>query len=373
MEIRERVEGWIKKRPSSYDKTIVVLAPLFPWSPAVLTSKFKLKICVSSLSRLSSLAMEYYSRFENVKVELIDSLSDVWDWLEKAESIIDEGWKYSQPEVKRLLRTARTKIIVRLGSGFNVSVRTRGEGDGIRKMEIRHSDVGGVTNLLSSVFVWNGSSAAGLALESPGMIPARDLRSLLKCGIDGERTSKPTFLPVEAVDRVVEIRPGEVSAASLFPLEGNQRLPKVRTRLGAKLWVSRELVPSELFALKDLPEPLFLLVRSSKEVEFITRSLFDSCRIPLKSLSILLAQCLVVAETSQKPKLGNGRNIVRTEELKPEESLSDSRFRTEESECETAEELAVCLIQVRKSYIIISRIAFNPIQQVSFSTFFPSK
>ncbi len=343
VEIMGRFDGWIQKTPVQNDRYIFVLAPVFPWSPAVLTSKFKLKICVSRSSSLSTLAVEYYSRFEHVEVELIESLSDVWDKIASAESIIDEGWLHTQREVKRFLQMSESKTVVRVASGFNVSVRKTVGRSEAKKLEVLHTSVAGVTDLKSSVFVWKPIGMHLPTMDCAVGFPTRDLRSVLKCGIDGKRTSKPSVLPVEPVGKVVELRPGVVSAAGLFPVNQTRRPPKVRTKLGTKIWVTRELVPLELFAVKDLPEPLFLLIRNSKEVCSLTKSLFNSCRVPLKSLDFLLARAIDVGATTPRLVTTDGRATSTTGEPELKESRAEPFLRAEESDCETTEELIALL------------------------------
>lgn len=58
---------------------------------------------------------------------------------------------------------------------------------------------------------------------------------------------------------------------------------KIRTRFGEKMWVSRDLTVSKLLTAKDIPEPLYLLV---------CQALFKSCKIPIKSLDLLLMTAL---------------------------------------------------------------------------------
>ncbi len=74
-------------------------------------------------------------------------------------------------------------------------------------------------------------------------------------------------------------------------------MPKVRTKFGSSLWVIRDLVPLELLSLKDIPEPIYLLVRDRENAEREIRNLFGSCRVPIKSLVALLSAASGIGNT----------------------------------------------------------------------------
>ncbi len=108
--------------------------------------------------------------------------------------------------------------------------------------KVSHVDSGGVADLVSTMIRWHSRSpGVGKTIMGNSTVQ-RDLRTLLKAGIDGERAAKPTFLSPTAVNKVLQIRPGIVSAAGIFPLQGLDKLSKVRTRFGGKQWVTRELI-----------------------------------------------------------------------------------------------------------------------------------
>jgi len=123
-------------------------------------------------------------------------------------------------------------------------------------------------------------------------IPSVDLQSILKAGVDGVPSAKPWALPEEAVERVVFLHKNEVSAAGLFPLQGTKEWPLVRTQFRVRNWVTRELMGSEVLMLKDIPELLYLMLSYRMDAKVMTRSLFDSCQVPLKALSTMLLPAL---------------------------------------------------------------------------------
>lgn len=282
--------GVLDARRNTRTGLIVVLSHLFPWSPTIMTAHYKLKVFISSQSPLVSLAQAYYKRFD-LDVVPAHSCTEFHKDCQLADVVIDEGWQFNPFDLRRFSRVGREKIFLRLNQGYNFSLdNLAGK---TRHWTVGHVDVGGVTDLVSTVYQWYSADSDEEIKISTHCAPTRDLRSMLKAGVDGQSSPKPVFISPTPVNKVVRLRPGVVSAVGLFPLsEKLQHLPQVRTAFGSKLWVTRDLVSSEVLGLKDIPEPIFLLVKSEENEKVMTRNLFDSCRVPLKSLSALLLPIL---------------------------------------------------------------------------------
>lgn len=171
-------------------------------------------------------------------------------------------------------------------------------------------------------------------MGTDGSHPARDLRSLLKAGVNGKHALRPRVLPNVAVNRVVYLRPSEVSAAGLYPLGTGRMLPSERALFDGDQWVTRELSPLELLSLKEIPEPLALLVSEQQVQRRLIKELFDSCKIPLKSLKAMLAPVLAGEFSVGKPEKGFGR---REEDVRAPEGLHRVQRQDEVVEVEEGE------------------------------------
>jgi len=273
---------------------VVILVGQFPWSPTILNSRFNLKNFIWNQSSFLSIASAYYSRF-GISLDIVESLVDFESSCESAYAVVDEGWPFSLKDLKRMSKLARRIPFFRVGGGYNISTQDLKGGPEVWK--VLHIMVGGVTDADSKLVRWY-SLKPGLSSIPEVDNTSVDLRNILKVGIDGVPAAKPWCLPEEAVGKVVFLRMNEVSAAGLFPLQNTKNWPLVQTRFGIWNWVTRELTGSEILMLKDIPEPLHLLLGYRMDAEAMTRSLFDSCHVPLKSLSVMLLPALEVLATT---------------------------------------------------------------------------
>ncbi len=110
----------------------------------------------------------------------------------------------------------------------------------------------------------------------------------------------------------------------------------------------------EVLGLKDIPEPLYLLVKGEENEQVMTRRIFDLCWVPLKSLSVLLGSVLCLTEkTSTRELINPGVPviiIVMEEQLESAQvvkgcnrPLSNDEMRMEEDACTTSAELVYML------------------------------
>lgn len=277
------------KKKFSGSHFIVILSRDFPWSPTVLTSQFKIKVFLPENSCFLSLASEYYQRFE-VDIMVASSLQCMLESLKGAHAVIDEGWNFSLGDLRRLSRLARIKPVLRIGGSYRLSANDQSGGS--EKWTLEHWKVGGVTDAESSIVRWYSKTPGARRWMANASSPARDLRSVLKAGEPGKPACKPRSVPRHSLERVMFLRPTEVFSAGLYPSKVSGKLPLVRTTYNGDTWVSRELTPSEILLLKDIPEPIALLISRKEEYQMMTRKLYDSCKVPLKSLDAMLMPIL---------------------------------------------------------------------------------
>lgn len=333
--------------------TVLVLSSLFPWSPALLNIRFKLKVVVFSDSAFLSLARAYHERF-GIRIEEARSFNELLSLLKEATVVIDEGWKFQDEDLVRLSRMARDKPILKVGGSYRISAC--GHKGGIEKWNVEHWKVGGVTDITSSLIRWYSESPGVKHCKTGGRAAIRDLRSVLKAGLRGKKASKPSQVPHTPTSQVLWVRPNEVLATGIYPLSGTRKFPLVRTVFDGDSWVTRDLSPTELLMLKDVPEPLVLLIAQQEGYKGLTKSLFDSCRVPLKSLEALLIPVVSKligydaneqAEVAHAIKATVHRSCNHEDSLEREKvSLDPAEMEEEEDRCVTVGEL-IHLLQNR--------------------------
>ena len=314
---------------------MTVVSSLFPWAPSVISTDFKLNVFMCESSPLFSLANAYYSRFG---LEILP-----WRFLSKHHlqvfAVIDEGGKFPPSLLQKLSCTPDSTTYVRIGESVSKGLKL------IDQISGAHSEFGGVSDAVSKIFF---RSTMKSFPNSSITFPTRDLRYVLKSGVDGKPCRAPPHRPpLEAQASVKFLRPSEILNAGLFPWKSMSRPLRVRTLFGSKFWVSRLIEDEEKCAIADIPEPLVLLLNRNENSDGMTRHLLLSCRVPLKSLSFLLK-----------------RVLTGTSEIKPVVSVAPPR-RTEsvvETEKETLENL-----HTKPSVELVSNSNRGPVENIQAS------
>ena len=253
----------------------------FPWAPSVISNDFKLSIFMCKHSPLFSLAKSYYSRF-GLEVFSWERLE--WEDL-RGFAVVDEGGLYPSALKQRLLAIPEKTIYIRVGERISKGLKMP------FFKSVSHFKLGGVSDAESKVFFRKDVEPSW---ESDSNFPSRDLRYVLKAGIDGKSSPMPPCKPPpEAQSSVKFLRPIELLNAGLYPWREMKKPLRVRTLFGSKFWVSRKIEDEEKCAIADIPEPLILLLKRNESSEAMTRHLLESCRVPLKSLSYLLREVLL--------------------------------------------------------------------------------
>ena len=228
---------------------------------------------------LFGLAKLYYSRFQ---IEI-----QGWKHLTRKHlfgaTVIDEGKVYPLKLQHTICEAARRTKYIRVGARL-----FKGLPD-LTVSSVEHHKVGGVSDAESFILESLSKGPSGSLDET---FPSRDLRHVLKSGIDGKPCSKPYLVPTEAGKVTKFLRPNEISCCGLFPWAQLLRPVKARTKFGSKTWVSREISLEEKLIIGDVPEPLLLLLNTQSNSSVMTRHLLASCKVPLKSLRILLMRSL---------------------------------------------------------------------------------
>jgi hypothetical protein len=164
------------------------------------------------------------------------------------------------------------------------------------RREMPHAKVGGVTNIVGQIGIYfrsshvDSESLRGSVVSSAR--PRRDLRSVLKMAIGGNRCASPIKLSSSGGVgmKVMAVRPGVALNCGLLGVKTNGgllRIPRVKTLFGGDMWVIRSLSPSELLACWDVPEKLGHLAGTSQGKEDIMNCMFTPIKIRQAALEDL--------------------------------------------------------------------------------------
>jgi hypothetical protein len=157
----------------------------------------------------------------------------------------------------------------------------------VTEVKVAHTAVGGVTDAVCRFFVIRkirGTSGGDREVMVADR-PARDARSSLKMTRPGIKSAGPGELPFKAASSPVFVSPGVMSCAGIIPYPkrtGDFRkfAPRVVTKYGGALWVTRNYEAKELLMAGDVPEKLIHLASSAQEVD----SMVDAMDWPVKML-----------------------------------------------------------------------------------------
>lgn len=86
----------------------------------MLSSQFKLKVLVSMESAVICLARAYFSRI-GVTIEETREFAQLLRCIDEADAVVDEGWKFSEDELRQLSKRARKKPMFKIGGGYKIS------------------------------------------------------------------------------------------------------------------------------------------------------------------------------------------------------------------------------------------------------------
>jgi hypothetical protein len=160
----------------------------------------------------------------------------------------------------------------------------------LKQRSVPHGQVGGVTNYVGHVGIYYRSNPASVksireSLSKVTARPRRDLRSVLKMAIGGNRCgspaeSKPVSGPMG--QSVKTVRPGVIMNCGLLEVKtkyGALRLPRVKTPFGGDMWVIRPLTAGETLGCWDVPEKLGLLMDTDSERRLLMEGMFTPLKI----------------------------------------------------------------------------------------------
>jgi hypothetical protein len=143
----------------------------------------------------------------------------------------------------------------------------------IKRRKIPHGLVGGVTNIIGHLGIYIRSDPLTIAnvldtSKITSVRPRRDLRSVMKMAIGGNRCGAPSDSQQMSVPvglTVLPVRPGVILNCGLLEVKFNKEgfhLPRVKTIFGGSMWVIRRLTSSETLACWDAPEKLGQIAQS---------------------------------------------------------------------------------------------------------------
>ena len=149
----------------------------------------------------------------------------------------------------------------------------------LRKVEVRHSEVGGVT--ADSFSFWLSSPKSKGQPPSPTATSIRrDISFDLKAGVFGTRHDPPKGNPRMVADEIIWEGRSTLSNKSLFPWSRRNETMQVVTPLGGEYYVKRPISAEETLAFGDVSE---VIVQSIPESE--RRALIRTVHSPLKVLN----------------------------------------------------------------------------------------
>jgi hypothetical protein len=167
----------------------------------------------------------------------------------------------------------------------------------LSRRNVPHGQVGGVTNCVGHIGICfrcdhEGVKATFESVAKGSARPRRDLRSVLKMAIGGNRCGSPNEVSHSASSvgqSVKTVRPGVAMNCGLLEVKtkaGTIRLPRVKTPFGGDMWVIRPLTAGETLGCWDVPERLGLLMDTNDE----RRSLMEGVFTPLKIRQAILEE-----------------------------------------------------------------------------------
>jgi hypothetical protein len=150
-----------------------------------------------------------------------------------------------------------------------------------------------------------------LGSVSCGNHPRRDLRSVLKMAVPGQRCGTPgkeNLAPTsKAGQEVVQVRLGVVLNTGLRGVQTNGgflRLPRVKTLFGGNMWVIRNLMTAEVLSCwEDVPEKLGMIAQSDEKKRILMNTMFTPIKIRQAVLEDLAP---VISELLSMPKEEEG-------------------------------------------------------------------
>jgi hypothetical protein len=194
-----------------------------------------------------------------------------------------------------------------LFAGFQGAARWRPpQGWALDIMDIRHSEVGGVTDARTSFCVLRrGETCQGKGRRVLAMSqrPAWDARCILKMGRPGVRSAGPGPLPFDSGRSAQFSEPGVMLCDGIIPYPKGRQLfrefaPSGLTKYGGEIWVKHRFEAKALLAAAGVPKKLVHLSQPH-EVEL----LLDHLEWPVKMLQTVaegLESCLSQPEAQRK-------------------------------------------------------------------------
>jgi hypothetical protein len=243
--------------------------------------------------------------------------------LPKASATLSEMWERSKV---KLILVAHGRLISP-PPGWTLS-----------KRKIPHGAVGGVTDVVGQIGIYFRNECvdvnAALGSFSDGSRPRRDLWSVFKMAVPGQRCGKPQDAiqaTAKAGQKVVQVRPGVVLNIGLLGVKTNGgllRLPRIKTLFGGDMWVIRTLTPVEVLSCWGLPEKLGHLAKTDEGKRKIMKGMFTPIKIwqaVLENLAPIMSELLSLhkkddnVQTTSEPMKGEARrgpwlNIMSAEE-----------------------------------------------------------
>jgi hypothetical protein len=157
----------------------------------------------------------------------------------------------------------------------------------VTEVKVALTAVGGVTDAVCRFFVIRKvqGTPGGDRDVMVADRPARDERSILKMARPGIKSAGPGELPFKAASSAVFVSPGVMSCAGIIPYPkrtGDFRkfAPRVLTRYGGDMWVTRNYEAKELLMAGDVPEKLIHLASLAQQAD----SMVDVMDWPVKML-----------------------------------------------------------------------------------------
>jgi hypothetical protein len=284
-------------QPTAESAQVLVVGGGIPWWGVVV---FRLDLRTHSIllseTRFSALVKRYFGSDMPVGHGVSQSRSDILmtrnalrscsvvavESLPKPGSVLSEMWVMSN---LKLILVSHGRLTFP-PPGWTLSRRN-----------VPHGQVGGVTNCVGHIGIYfrcdhEDVKATCEAVANGSARPRRDLRSVLKMAIGGNRCGSPNEVnhPARSVGQSVKtVRPGVVMNCGLLEVKtkaGTIRLPRVKTPFGGDMWVIRPLTAGKTLGCWDVPERLGLLADTNDE----RRSLMEGMFTPLKIRQAVLEE-----------------------------------------------------------------------------------
>jgi hypothetical protein len=277
-------------QPTTESAQVLVAGRGIPWWGVVVASlDLRMHSVLLSETRFSALAKRHFGSDVPVGHSVSQSRSDILmtrnalrscsvvavESLPKSGSVLSEMWVMSNLKL----------ILVSHGR-----LTSPPPGWSLSRRNVPHGQVGGVTNCVGHIGICfrcdhEDVKATFESVANGSARPRRDLRSVLKIAIGGDRCGSPNEVnhPERSVGQSVKtVRPGVAMNCGLLEVKtkaGTIRLPGVKTPFGGDMWVIRPLTAGETLGCWDVPERLGLLVDTNDERQSLKEGMFTPLKI----------------------------------------------------------------------------------------------